>query len=450
FQHIFPDGPPPDDMGARDVSREKILRRLATLAFRRPVDDATVDRLVAMARDVDEQPGKRFEHGIAHALTAILASPRFLFRAEIQPEPNNPGMIAPVDEYALASRLSYFIWSSCPDEELMKLAGEGKLRQNLRPQVDRMLADAKSQRFIENFVGQWLQSRDVETINVDPRRILGIRDLGEAFKVFNRNLRQAMREETEMFFAHMLRENRPATELLTARYTFLNEELAKWYQVDGVKGREMRKVDLPADSPRGGLLNQATFLIVTSNPARTSPVKRGLFVLDNLLATPSPPAIPNVAPLEESQKGKNKDLPLKDILAIHREDPKCASCHERMDPIGVALENYDALGLWRDDYRGQKIDASGQLVTGETFSDARQLATILADKRHRDFYRALSEKMLTYAIGRGVEYYDAPTIDAIVDSLEQPGKGLRDVLYGVVESAPFQKRRGDGNPLTLR
>lgn len=447
FQNIFFDGPPPEDPADRDDYRRRILTRLATRVFRRPVDAATVERLVALARAVDEEPGKRFEHGIAHALTALLASPRFLLRAEIQSEPDNPAKVVPVDEYALASRLSYFLWSSTPDDELMRLAGEGNLRKNLRAQVDRLLADPKSGRFTENFIGQWLEARDVETINVDARRVLGIRDLTQALRVFNRNLRGAMRQETEMLFSHVLKENLPATELLNARYTFLNEELAKWYGIPDVKGKEMRLVELPEDSPRGGLLSQGTFLIVTSNPARTSPVKRGRFVLENFLATPPPPAPPNVPALEESQKGKNKDLPLREILAIHREKPLCASCHERMDPIGLALENFDALGVWHDDYRGRKIEASGQLITGETFADARELAEILASKRFHDFHRALAEKLLTYAIGRGVEIFDAPTIDDIVGRMEGHGSALREVIYGVIESAPFQKRRGDGNPL---
>ncbi|MCB1089548.1 MAG: DUF1592 domain-containing protein, partial [Verrucomicrobiae bacterium] len=288
FLDIFHDGPPPTDPAARDAYRREILKRVATRAFRRPVDDATVNKLDQLAKLMESQPGKTFEHGIGHALTAVLSSPRFLFRAEIQPEPNNPSKVVPIDEYALASRLSYFLWSSCPDDELLRLAGEGQLRKNLRQQVDRMLGDKKADRFVENFVGQWLQSRDVETININAQRVLEMA-FEESLRLFNSQLRQAMREETELFFGHILKENLPATELLTADYTFLNERLAKWYGVEGVKGNEMRKVVLPADSKRGGILTQSTFLIVTSNPTRTSPVKRGLFVLENLLATPSPP-----------------------------------------------------------------------------------------------------------------------------------------------------------------
>lgn len=443
-RYLFSEGPPPADEDARDPYRETILRRVATRAFRRPVDDETVARLVALARMVDKQPEKRFEHGIAQAIKAVLVSPRFLMRAEIQPEPNNPDKAVPIDEYALASRLSYFLWSSLPDEELMRLAGEGKLRVNLRQQIDRMLKDEKSDRFVKNFVGQWLQARDVETIHIDARRALGEKDLGEARRTFNGRLRQSMRYESEEFFAYVLRENRPATELLTANYTFLNEPLAEWYDIDGVKGSQMRKVDLPKDSKRGGILSQATFHIVTSNPTRTSPVKRGLFVLENFLATPAPPAVPDVPPLEDSAKGANKNLPLRKLLELHAEEKMCASCHARMDPIGLALENFTQIGTWRDEEKGNPIDASGKLMTGENFTNAKELSRVLATSRYGDFHRALTEKMLTYAIGRGIEYFDAPTIDKIVDDAETHGATLRQILYGVVESAPFQKRRGDG------
>ena len=253
-----------------------------------------------------------------------------------------------------------------------------------------------------------------------------------------------MRLESEEFFAHVLRENRPATELLNANYTFLNEPLAEWYEIEGVEGNNMRKVDLPKDSDRGGILSQATFHIVTSNPTRTSPVKRGLFVLENFLATPPPPAAPDVPPLEDSQKGGNKDLPLRKILELHAEEKMCASCHARMDPIGLALENFNPIGLWREDYKGKPIDTAGKLMTGESFSNARELSNVLATKRKHDFQRAVAEKLLTYAAGRGIEYFDAPTIDKIVADTQANGGTLRQLLYGVVESAPFQKRRGDG------
>ncbi len=444
MRHIFSKGPPSPDENQRDPYRESILRDFATRAFRRPLDEETLKRLVALARAVDILPGNGFEDGIAEAITAILVSPRFLLRAEVQPEPDNPGKIVPLDEYALASRLSYFLWCSIPDEELLKLAGEHKLRTNLRAQVDRMLKDPKADRMIVNFVGQWLQARDVETLSFNERVVVGEKDFTKARSIFNGRLRQSMRLESEQFFSHVLRENRPATELLTARYTFLNESLAEWYKIDGVKGTNMRKVDLPENSPRGGLLNQATFHLVTSNPTRTSPVKRGLFVLENFLATPAPPAAPDVPPLEASAKGDKKDLPLREILKIHAEQKLCASCHARMDPIGLALENFNAIGIWRDEEKGKPIDTAGQLMTGEKFSNAKELSQVLATSRKEDFHRAVSEKLMTFAVGRGIEYFDAPTIDKIVADAEANGGTLRHILYGVVESAPFQKRRGDG------
>lgn len=447
FRHIFSEGPPPESQDARDIYRRKILSSLAAKAFRRPADLATVDRLVKLARMVDEQPGKMFEHGIRHAVTALLVSPRFLMRAEIQPEPDNPGKVVPIDEYSLASRLSYFLWLSVPDEELMKLAAEGKLRENLRAQIDRMLGDKKSDRFVENFIGQWLQARDVETINIDSRVIPKNEDGSNSKKSFSGSIRKAMRQESEMLFAHILKENLPVSELLTADYAFLNEGLADWYGIEGVEGSKMRKVDLPENTRRGGILEQGTFQVVTSNPTRTSPVKRGLFVLENMLATPPPPAAPDVPALEETLQGKNKNLSLREALALHSEQKLCASCHARMDPIGLALENYNPAGLWLDDYKGQPIDTAGKLMTGETFQNAQELSKVLATSRSGDFHRALTEKLMTFAIGRGIEYYDAPTVDSIVNRVEANKGLLREMIYGVIESAPFQKRRGDGNML---
>jgi hypothetical protein len=388
-----------------------------------------------------------FEKGVGEALTAVLASPRFLFRAEIQPEPNNPARIVPVDEFALASRLSYFLWSSLPDDELLAAARDGKLRSNLRPQVDRMLKDDRSRRFVRNFAGQWLQTRDVETLNIDARRILGLRRGEEPERFFNGQIRRAMRQETELLFGHLLKENRPLTELLTADYTFLNDRLAEFYGIPGVKGQEMRKVSLPPESHRRGLLTHGTYLIVTSNPTRTSPVKRGLFVLDNLLGTPAPPAPPNVPELEEARRAADKRLTMRQTMEIHREKALCASCHARMDPIGLAMENFNAVGKYRDQEAGQPIDTAGQLVTGEKFNSALELVDVLTTSRKKDFFRCATEKLLTYATGRGVEYYDAPTIEKIVERLERDGGQSRTLIYGIIESAPFQMRRGDGDRL---
>lgn len=444
YKRIFREGPPPTDPAARAAYARQTLQRLTERAFRRPVDEPTLDRLLAFAAtfDVPTDPNG-FEKGVAEALTAVLASPRFLFRAEAQPEPDNHTRVAPIDEFALASRLSYFLWSSLPDEELFELARSGKLREQLRPQIDRLLADERAQRFVRNFVGQWLRSRDVETINVDARRILKV-SVEESFAIFNGNLRRAMHEETDRMFAHIVAENRSVLDLLTADYAFLNETLALWYGIEGVKGNDMRKVSLPPDSPRGGILSQASFLIVTSNPARTSPVKRGLFILDNLLGTPAPAPPPNVPPLEAVKQGAEK-LSMRELMVQHRADPLCASCHARMDPLGLALEEFDALGRWRKDDAGQPIDTAGKLITGESFANVRELSRVIATARRNDFYTCLTEKMLTYALGRGVEYYDAPAIDKLVQLLQSDEGRIRSLIYGIVESAPFQLRRGDDN-----
>jgi hypothetical protein len=259
---------------------------------------------------------------------------------------------------------------------------------------------------------------------------------------FTGPMRQAMRKETELFFAHVLKENRPATELLKSDYTFLNETLAKMYGIEGVEGEEMRKVTLPKDSPRGGLLTQGTVLVVTSNPTRTSPVKRGLFILDNILATPVPPPPPDVPNLEDAEvKTEGREPSLRELLQVHRDKPLCSSCHERMDPLGLALENFNALGMWREEELQQAIDPTGKLISGEKFSDIRELKEILVQNHRDQFYHCLTEKLLTYALGRGVEYYDLVTIDQLVEKLKKEDGKLLSLVHGIIESAPFQKRR---------
>lgn len=444
YYRVFFKGGAPSEAEARKGYAREVLRRIADRAFRRPVDEPTLDRLLQLTVVAAETPGATFEDQVAHAVTAILTSPRFLFRAEVQAEPNNPGKVVPVDEFALASRLSYFLWSSMPDDELFALAKKGELRANLDDEVERMLKDWKAERFVDNFVGQWLQTRDVEGIAVDPRRVLGIRDLGEAFKVFGSRQRRAMKEETEMLFAHLLKENRSALELFTADYTFLNETLAKYYGIPGVKGDGMQKVSLPKDSPRRGILTHGSLLVVTSNPTRTSPVKRGLFILDNLLGTPAPPAPPGVPELEAAKKGHKEKLSMRQMMEIHREKPLCASCHARMDPLGLVLENFNAVGMYRETEDGVKIDPSGELITGEKFNGIQDLNRIFTTSRRTDFYRCLVSKLLTYALGRGTEYFDGPTIDAIVAEMEKDGGKMQTLIKALVKSVPFQKRRGDG------
>jgi len=468
----------PESLPERRAQARELLSRFTSRAYRRPVDERTLERLTAIAEATFSEPGKTFQEGISRALVAVLASPRFVFRVEGEIPADQPGRHPLVDEYALASRLAYFLWGTMPDDELFALAGRGELRTKLHAQVRRMLADPRATDMIRNFTGQWLQVRDVEGIAINEKVVLA-RDKGEdrelerlraefraqlgrqgrreltpeqreaRRKLFapaevelNGELRRAMREETELAFAHLVREDRSVLELLDADYTFLNERLAKHYGVPDVKGSEMRLVKLPADSPRGGVLTHGSVLVVTSNPTRTSPVKRGLFVLDNLLGTPAPPPPADVPELEELEKGITDHEPtLREVLELHRDKPICKSCHQRMDPLGLALENFNALGMWRDQERGQPVDAASQLITGEAFPDIRRLKQILARERRMDFYRCLTEKFLTFALGRGLEYQDTHTVDQIVDRLDQDGGKFSSLLLGVIESAPFQKRR---------
>jgi hypothetical protein len=473
----------PDDATGRRVYAGEVLGSFATKAFRRLVDEATVERLSALAESVYTQSEKTFEAGVAHAMVAVLASPRFLFRLEEPVETVDvAGSSAFVDEYSLASRLSYFLWSTMPDAELFELASRGELRTNLALQVKRMLADSRSEQMVRNFTGQWLQVRDVEGISINSRAILA-RDRGDerqmreeraAFRAFlaqrekdiaagkkpaefprrrgrrdrgrrielDGSLRYAMRRETEMFFASIVHEDRSVTELIDSDYTFLNEKLAELYGIKDVKGSEMQRVSLPADSPRGGVLTQGSTLVVTSNPDRTSPVKRGLFILDNFLGTPAPPPPPNIPALEATEKDfGDHDPTLREALKLHREKPLCASCHQRMDPIGLAFENFNAMSMWREKERNQTIDAAGTLITGETFTSVSELKRILATEHREDFYRCLTEKLMTYALGRGLEYYDVESIDQIVQRLEKEEGRFSALLMGVIESAPFQKMR---------
>jgi hypothetical protein len=451
---FFKDEPPTDPTERKKYARE-VIARFTKKAFRRPVDDKTVDRLVAIAEEGYTKGGQKFEQGVGQAFLAVLASPRFLYRVEESTAPTEK--IAPIDEFALASRLSYFLWSTMPDDELFKLADSGQLRSNLKAQAKRMLADSKSKEFIENFTGQWLQVRDVAGIAINERAIF-FRDSdlpkpppGERRRGRNRiepkfeldgELRRAMQEETTEYFKYIVRENRSIREMLDSDYTFVNEKLAKVYDIPDVKGRNTRRVTLPEGSPRGGMLTHGSILVVTSNPTRTSPVKRGVFILDNFLGTPAPPPPPDIPELEAAEATfKDREPTLRESLELHRKEALCSSCHSRMDPLGLALENFNALGAWRDKERGQPIDPSSKLITGESFDDIRGLRKILAESRYKDFYRCLTEKLLTYALGRGLEFYDVATVDQIVAQLEKDDGRFSTLLTGVIESAPFQKRR---------
>jgi len=409
-----------------------IIERFATRAYRRPATSAEVGRLMKFV-DLTQENGDSFERGIQLMVEAVLVSPQFLFRVELggRKRRGEPAGAQPISEFELASRLSYFLWSSAPDDELFQLALSNKLREgdNLEKQVRRMLKDRRAKALVENFADQWLQVRNLKNVNPDKGR----------FPNFDEPLRAAMLKETELFFESIVREDRSVRDLLDANYTFVNERLAKHYGIPGVKGDQFHRVVLK-DGTRGGILTQASILTITSNPTRTSPVKRGKWILEQVLGTPPPPPPPDVPELKDDQAVVTAGT-LRQRMEQHRANPNCASCHARMDPLGFGFENFDAVGAWRDKDGNFPIDASGTLPSGQTFRGAKELKAVLK-AREPEFVRCLAEKLLTYSIGRGLEYYDRCAVDRIVDAtLRDKGKFSRLVLE-VVQSDPFQKRRG--------
>lgn len=421
-----------------EVARE-VIERFATRAFRRPVSSGEVARLVKFV-DLAVQNGDGFERGIQVAVEAVLVSPQFLFRVETSTGPKGGKRDAkkapkawPLNDFEFASRLSYFLWSSMPDDELFSLALRGKLREgdNLEVQVRRMLRDPKAKALVENFADQWLQIRNLKTVNPDRAK----------FPTFDEPLRSAMLTETERFFEALIREDRSVLDLIDADFTFLNERLAKHYGIAGVKGEGFRRVSVKG-TERGGLLTQASILTVTSNPSRTSPVKRGKWILEQVLGTPPPPPPPDVPVLKDDKGGALKGT-LRQRMIQHRANPNCASCHARMDPLGFGFENFDALGAWRDKDGGEPVDPSGVLPSGQKFRGPKELKSILKGRRN-EFTRCLAEKLLTYGLGRGVEYYDACALDTIVEATAKNGFRFSRLVLEVVKSEPFQKRKGKG------
>jgi Protein of unknown function (DUF1592)/Protein of unknown function (DUF1588)/Protein of unknown function (DUF1585)/Protein of unknown function (DUF1587)/Protein of unknown function (DUF1595)/Cytochrome C oxidase, cbb3-type, subunit III len=421
---VFFRGAAPEDAAARRNYAREILERVATRAFRRPIDQESLHGLTELALRQS-----RFESGIAQSLTAILTSPKFFFRAESQPQSNDPKAVHPLDDFALASRLSYLLWLSLPDEELMRLAREGKLRESLRAQVTRMLADQKSERFFEDFPGQWLRTRNVLMTSI-------------ANDLELNPVRGAMKRETEMLFEHIVRNNRDLIELITADYTFVNRLLAKYYGLPDVETDEFQKVSLAPDSKRGGILTHGSFLVASSNPNRTSPVKRGLFVLENLLAIEPPSPPPDIPPLDEAKVGGVTPGTVREQLAAHRENKSCAACHAHFDPIGVVLENFDLMGGWRTKENGEPIETREKTVTGETLSGIDDLRSYFAARKEK-FYRGVTEKFLTYALGRGLEPYDSVTVDRVAAAVAADGGKFSTLLHKVIESPAFLTRRGD-------
>ncbi|PYV07416.1 MAG: hypothetical protein DMG07_28970, partial [Acidobacteria bacterium] len=384
-------------------------------------------RFVALA----EHEGESFEKGIQLALQAVLVSPHFLFRIERDPEPNDPRAVHPIGEHELATRLSYFLWSSMPDDELSRIADEGRLRQPgvLDAQVRRMLLDPKAHALVENFAGQWLQIRNLDAVKPDPERFAG----------FDEELRAAMRRETELFFEVIVREDRSILDFIDGKFTFVNERLARHYGIAGVTGSEFRRVALKGPE-RSGVLTQASVLTVSSYANRTSPVLRGKWLLENFLNAPPPPPPPDVPNLKEEAIGSAASL--REQLEKHRSNPTCASCHSRMDVLGFGLENYDAIGAWRAREGKFRVNASGTLPGGKRFRTPAELKAILKADREA-FSQCLTEKMLTYALGRGLERYDSPVVEEIARRLAKREYRFSALVLEIVNSLPFQQRRGD-------
>ncbi|MEW4488883.1 DUF1592 domain-containing protein [Thalassoglobus sp. JC818] len=420
-QRVFPHVPQNDEERV-EVARRNI-DEFASRAFRRPIAEEESQRLFDLMRFAWENDYSVEEIQQA-VMTAVLANPKFLFRAEGATEEPGSDKIRHLDNYELASRLSYFLWSSMPDEELFELARRGELSnpETIRAQALRMLKDPKASALVENFAGQWLQLRDLERLSPDP----------ELFATYDATLRNAMKQETEIFFEKMITEDRNIVEFLTADYTYVNDRLAEHYGIPGISGSEFQQVSLPQG--RRGVLTHASILLLTSNPTRTSPVKRGKWVLDNILAEPPPPPPPNVPELEE---GGDVLGTLREQMEQHRANPACAVCHVKMDAIGFGMENFDAIGAWRDRDGRFDIDASGVLPGGQDFKGADELMQILAEEQSDAFCLCLTRKLLTYAIGRELESFDRCAVNEIVAELEQNNYRFSALITAIVTSDPF-------------
>jgi hypothetical protein len=429
---LFVCRPSGQDKNQEETCAREILSTLMRRAYRRPVAKDEVDQPMAFYR---EGRAEGFDAGIERALSAVLINPDFLFRVES--DPKDPKRTASngvyrISDLELASRLSFFLWSSIPDDELLDAAIRRKLSQpgEIEKQARRMLADRRSFNLATNFAGQWLRLRNVDAVT--PNNAL--------FRDFDDNLRQAFRQETELFFDSVLREDRSVLNLIKADYTFLNERLARHYGIANVHGAQFRRVTLAPESHRGGLLRQGSVLSVTSYATRTSPVLRGVFVLKNVFGAPPPSPPPNVPALDESNVAAN--LPMRERMAAHRSNAACASCHRTIDPVGFALENFNAVGQWREaDADGQPVDPSAALPGAGEFRGIAGLEDALLS-RPELFASTLTENLLTFALGRGVEYYDATAVRKIVRDAEKDGFRFSSLILGIVKSIPFQMRRG--------
>lgn len=435
-----------DPNADKATQTRQIMEKLALRAYRRPPTKDEVDRLCKLVAQV-EASGEKWEAGLQMALQAVLVSPKFLFRLELDDRPTSPQMTA-LDEFQLASRLSYFIWSSMPDDELLDLAAKKQLTPNLEPQVRRMLQSPRAMSLVDNFAMQWLQLKRLKTFSPDQKM----------FPKFDETLRNSMQRETELFLQTIVKEDRSILDLLDADYTFLNDRLAAHYGITDTLGNgwdrkpnqprgeripygRFVRVQLPKGSTRGGLLTQASILAVTSNPTRTSPVKRGKWVLEQILGTPPPPAPPDVPELEEGGEAIHAKS-LREQMEKHRENPSCANCHARMDPIGFAFENFDAVGAFRTKDAGTDIDASGVLPDGSSFKGAAELRSMLVQKRAEQFTKNLAEKLMIYGLGRGLEYYDDPAVAKVSKAVAADGHKFSRLVIEIVKSDPFRMRRG--------
>lgn len=420
--------------GNEAVGRDQmpgVIGKLGSRLFRRPVTDIERDKWVRFANEAIAT-GESPLGALGFVLEGMLVSPSFLFRGGAQPVGETQDGSALIDEYSLASRLSYFLWCAPPDDRLLQLAARGELRSNLASEIRRMIGDWRGRSMAEHFAGQWLQLRDMDVVSPSTRR----------FPEFKSGTASAMKKETQLFFDHILRENRSVIEFLNGDYTFLNGPLARYYGIPGPKGGErdkFEKVSLKG-TPRAGVLTQGSILTLTSNPTRTSPVKRGKFLLENILGTPPPPAPGDAPPLDDRRVDMER-LTLRQQFEAHRADPGCAGCHAFLDPMGFAFENFDAVGRWREQDKGHRVDASGQLVRGQRFANLQELREILVRDMSGDFVRSLAENLLTFALGRGLGFQDRPAVNEIVKRTRAAEHRFQDMIIAVCESVPFQRMR---------
>jgi len=422
------EGPVDQPGGVAPSEVPALVDKLGARLFRRPMRDDEKSKWHAFA-DLGHKEGLQPLDTLGYLLRGMLVSPGFLYRGAPQPVGEVKNGVALIDEHSLASRLAYFLWSSPPDERLLQLAARGELRKNFAAEFKRMIADWRGASLGENFAGQWLQLRDMDIVSPDTR----------AFPDWKGGLGYLMKRESQSLFDHILHENRSVIEFLNADYTFVNDKLARFYGIQSVKGEKFQQVSLQG-TPRGGILTHGSILTLTSNPTRTSPVKRGKYLLEQILGTPPPPAPGGVPPLDE-KKARFSNLTLRQQFAEHRDNASCAGCHAFLDPMGFAFENYDAIGRWRDQEKKQPIDASGSLVRGQTFQNLAELRSLLVRDMSGQFVKNLTENLLTYALGRGLEYSDRPTVEEIVKRTRASGDRFQDLILAVCESVPFQKMR---------